>query len=279
MKATLRDAVYGAAVGDALGVPYENAWRGEFECTGMDGYMSHHQPPGTWSDDTSMMLAVCDSIRAKRGKIDPEDMRKRFLAWKDKAQYTPHHRTFDVGTVVSTALVEGVGCKSERSNGNGSLMRIVPLAFTKAADDDIVRASAVTHAHEWSTRACVMYVHIARDLANEVPAEQAVKRNVPSEADIDAHPYERLASIECVPENEIETSGFVVHTLEAALWCLLNTHSYQECVLKAVNLGRDADTTACVAGGLAGIAYGYDAIPPEWIEALCAKHIIEKCLF
>lgn len=185
MTATLKDAVYGAAVGDALGVPYEFGWRGEFECTGMVGYGCHNQPAGTWSDDTSMLIATCDSIRACRGKIDTEDMRKRFLNWTRKGHYTPHGRCFDVGTTV----------------------------------------------------------------------------------------------IKDVPEDEIETSGYVVHTLEAALWCLLHTNSYKECTLKAVNLGRDTDTTACVAGALAGIAYGYESIPAEWIEKLQAKDTIDKTLF
>ncbi len=274
MKRTLRDAVYGAAVGDALGVPYEFGLRGEFECTEMAGWLRHGQPPGTWSDDTSMMLAVCDSIRAKRGKIDVEDQRKRFLKWANLAHYTPHGETFDIGTTVATALSEGIGCQGNLSNGNGSLMRIAPLAFTNATDDEIVASSAITHAHQVSCDACVVYVHIARDLINGTPIHEAVERNALSEP-----PFERLASIANVPEQNISSGGYVIHTLEAALWCLENTSSYAECVLAAVNLGGDTDTTACVAGALAGIAYGIDAIPSEWMDTLCAKQKIEACLF
>ena len=201
-------------------------------------------------------------------------MRKRFLNRTQKGRYTPHGRCFDVGTTVATALYEGVGCKSERSNGNGSLMRIAPLAFTNATDDEIRAASAITHAHEWSTEACVMYTHIAHSLISGSSLEDAIAENI-----ITNPPFERLATINDVPEDEIETSGYVVHTLEAALWCLLHTNSYRECMLKAVNLGRDTDTTACVASALAGIAYGYDSIPAEWIEELQAKDIIDKTLF
>lgn len=118
---TLRDCVYGQAVGDALGVPYEFRARGTFECTGMAGHGSHNQPAGTWSDDTSMALATCDSIRTT-GRVD------------------------------------------ERGNGNGSLMRILPLAFTGATDDEVRAVSAITHAHATSCEACVRMVRVARKL-------------------------------------------------------------------------------------------------------------------
>lgn len=273
-KKLLRAAVYGAAVGDALGVPHEFLWRGEFECTEMIGGGAHGQVAGTWSDDTSMILATCDSIRAKRGRIDIADMRKRFCDWAYKGKYTPDGVCFDIGTATSTALYEGVGCKGERSNGNGSLMRIVPLAFTKATDEQIAAVSAITHAHRISTEACVAYVHIARALAEGSSPEEAILRHAPTN-----HPFERVKGIGQVDVDDIESSGYVVHTLEAALWCLLNTKTYAECVTAAVNLGRDTDTTACVAGALAGIVYGPEAIPPEWMECLRAKDIIERCLF
>lgn len=273
--ASLKDAIYGAAVGDALGVPYEFLARGSFACEGMAGGGAHGQPEGTWSDDTSMLLATCDSIRAKRGRINVKDMRVRFCDWMNKGRYTPHGDCFDIGNATSTALVEGVGCKSERNNGNGSLMRIVPLAFTRATDDEVRAVSAITHAHPISTEACVLFVRVARALISGESVECAVTSGV-----VGAEPpFDRLARIAKVAEDDIESDGYVVHTLEAALWCLLNTTSYEECVVRAVNLGRDTDTTACVAGALAGIAYGYDAIPADWVEALLAKDVIDRCLF
>ncbi len=273
-RGLLRAAVYGAAVGDALGVPYEFLRRGEFECAGMVGGGAHGQVAGTWSDDTSMILATCDSIRAKRGRIDVADMRRRFCDWAHKGRYTPHGVCFDIGNATSTALYEGVGCKGERSNGNGSLMRIVPLAFAGATDEEVAAVSAITHAHRVSTEACVAYVRIARVLADGSSPEEAVRDHAPT-----GHPFERVASVGRLGVNDIESDGYVVHTLEASLWCLLSTGTYAECVTAAVNLGRDSDTTACVAGALAGIVYGLEAIPPEWMECLIAKDLIERCLF
>ncbi len=274
MTASLKDAIYGAAVGDALGVPYEFLDGGTFTCGGMATGGVHSQPAGTWSDDTSMMLATCDSIRAKHGKIDTRDMLERFRDWAYKGNYTPHGFCFDIGNTTSRALDTGKGGKDEWDNGNGSLMRILPLAFTNATDDEIAAVSAITHAHSVSCEACIMYVHIARALREGMPAAQAVASCVGTQP-----PFERLAHIAEVPEDEIKSGGYVVETLEASLWCLLNTENYADCVVRAVNFGHDSDTTACVAGGLAGIVYGYDAIPSEWIDILCSKDIIDACLF
>ena len=132
---TLRDCVYGQAVGDALGVPYEFRARGTFECTGMVGHGSHNQPAGTWSDDTSMALATCDSIRAT-GRVDVRDMRERFVRWYREGAYTVSG-LFDIGGTTADALSSGRGRAGERDNGNGSLMRILPLAFTGATDDEV----------------------------------------------------------------------------------------------------------------------------------------------
>ena len=269
MLAALRDIVYGAAVGDALGVPYEFCGRGSFECEGMDSGGAHGQPAGTFSDDTSMMLATCDSIRANRGRIDCEDMRRRFCEWAFKGEYAVDGVVFDIGSTVSTALFEGHGCAGVRSNGNGSLMRIAPLALTDASDDEVRAVSAITHAHEVSTESCVAYVHVLRDLAAGASVIEAT-------GGVSVFDYEFVPDI---PISEVNSGGYVLHTLDAALWCLANTASYRECVLTAVNLGSDTDTTACVAGALAGARYGCGSIPAEWLEALRGKEIIERCLF
>lgn len=274
MAAMLADAIYGAAVGDALGVPYEFNERGAFECAGMVGGGTYGLPAGTWSDDTSMLLATCDSIRACGGAINVDDMRARFVKWMRQGAYTPFGECFDIGNATATALTEGVGCKGERSNGNGSLMRIVPLAFADADDDDVAAVSAITHAHRISIEACVMFVRIARALCKGASVEEAL-----ADCMMCHEPFECLPYVLELPEDDICSGGYVVHTLEAALWCLANTSTYEDCVLAAVNLGSDTDTTACVAGALAGIVYGKDAIPCEWIDTLQAKDLIEKCLF
>lgn len=270
-KNQLKAVVYGAAVGDALGVPYEFRERDTFECTGMTGGGAHGMPLGTFSDDTSMMLATCDSIRACGG-IDVDDMRKRFKAWLDEGAYTPDGVVFDVGNTTATALRQGHGCDGERSNGNGSLMRIAPLAFTSATDDQIREVSAITHAHPISQEACVAFVHILRDVIRGrcVPFVDRIP---------DGKSFAHLKGIEDTPRAEVRSSGYVVDTLGASLWCALNSWSYEEAVLAAVNLGGDSDTTACVTGALAGIEYGFRNIPDEWIETLRGKDVIESCLF
>ena len=261
-KATLRDAIFGLAVGDALGVPYEFQVRDTFTCTDMVSGGTYGKPAGTWSDDTSMTLATCDSIRENEGLIDEDDIRARFVDWMNTGRYTVDGM-FDIGNTCATALREGRGCTGGRSNGNGSLMRIVPLAFTCATDDDVAAVSAITHAHAMSIDFCQRYVRIARRLA----AGEGLLA------------IEEIAERADVPREQVQSSGFVKHTYDAALWCLANTQSYAECVLAAVNLGSDTDTTAAVAGALAGIAYGEDAIPVNWLKALRGKDLIERTLF
>lgn len=259
---SLRDCVYGQAVGDALGVPFEFRARGTFECRGMVGNGTHGQPAGTWSDDTSMMLAICDSYR-ELGRIDVDDIRAKFLLWYREDAYTCG-RLFDIGAATASALRLGHGLCGERDNGNGSLMRTVPLAFTDATDDEVRAVSAITHAHSTSTEACVRMVHAARELvAGATPREVASGCGV-------------SVGKSC---SEILSGGYVLYTFEAALWCLANTRSYADCVLAAVNLGDDTDTTAAVAGALAGIVYGEGEIPAEWLSLLRGKDVIEECLF
>ena len=262
MTDLLRACVYGEAVGDALGVPFEFRDRGTFECAGMVGHGTYGKPAGTWSDDTSMTLALCDSIR-DCGRIDVDDMRRRFVSWVEEDAYTVDG-TFDVGGTTARALAEGRGLSGERDNGNGSLMRCVPLALAGATDDEVRAVSAITHAHPTSCEACVRMVRIARDLADGVPAARAV----PCAAELAARPV-----------SEVRSGGYVLDTFDAALWCLLTTGSYAECVLAAVNLGSDTDTTAAVAGALAGIASGMEGIPAEWLGALRGRDVIEACLF
>lgn len=257
-----RDCIYGQAVGDALGVPYEFRARGSFTCTGMTDHGTHDQPAGTWSDDTSMALAICDSYR-ELGRIDTDDIRMRFRRWYEEGTYTVDG-LFDAGGTCARAIREGHGMAGGRDNGNGSLMRTLPLAFTPATDEEVRAVSAVTHAHPLSCGLCVGLVHVARCLmAGASPTEAAGE-------------YARLRER---PRHEVRSGGFVRDTFEAALWCLLTTSSYEECVLAAVNLGDDTDTTAAVAGGLAGIAYGEAAIPAGWLATLRGRDVIERCLF
>lgn len=254
LRRTVRDCVYGMAVGDALGVPFEFKPRGSFTCTEMVGYGTHNQPAGTWSDDTSMALALCDSYR-ELGRIDCDDIRERFRAWINTGAYTAGGDVFDYGGATARALRTGRGCTEESSKGNGSLMRCLPMAFMACSLSDIREVSAITHATEDCMKACEKMVGCARDVLHG----GKTGRGGHDEAG--------------------GSSGYVWDTYNATIWCLERTDSYRDCVLAAVNLGDDTDTTACVAGGLAGILYGYDGIPPEWIEALRGKDVIDACLF
>lgn len=266
----LKDAVYGLAVGDALGVPFEFKNRGEFECIDMVGYGTHNQPEGTWSDDTSMTLATCRSIKNK-GKIDIQDIRKEFENWIFNSQYTPFGKVFDCGNTCYYAIHDKKGCDDVWSNGNGSLMRIIPLAFVDGISDEIIKeVSAITHAHDIAKNICVQYVKIAINLLNGLDLKESIQKDVSNNF---------LELVLDSREDEIISGGYVADSFKAALWCLLNTNNYKNCVLKAVNLGDDTDTTAAVAGGLAGIIYGYDNIPDSWINKLQRKDLIEECLF
>ena len=273
MEERLKSAIYGFAVADALGVPYEFRQRGTFECTDMIGYGTWHQPKGTWSDDTSMTLATCKSIKVNK-KIVLEDILERFKQWYRKGDYTAHNEMFDIGGTTRRALISGEPGRDIISNGNGSLMRILPLAFIDCTNEEIKAVSSLTHAHELSKTACVIYVTIAKRMLQGYDIK-AILLNL----NIYLKEFSRLPFIYTYTKDEIKSSGYVVDTLEAALWCLTTTYSYKECVLKAVNLGEDTDTVAAIAGGLAGIKYGYDAIPKEWIDKLANKELIEKCLF
>ena len=257
----LRDAIYGVAVGDALGVPYEFRERGTFRCEGMIGYEAHWQPAGTWSDDTALTLATCASIKVCSA-INTADILERFREWYNDGEYAIDNRIFDIGGTTKIALFSGEGRTSFYSNGNGSLMRIAPLAYTDASDDEIRAVSAITHAHEISTETCVKYVRLLRRVREDAQTVLA-----------------ELRSEELPEVYEGSSHGYVLDTYRAALWCFATSGSYRECVLKAVNLGHDADTTAAVAGALAGECYGYGSIPEEWLEALRGKDIIERCLF
>ena len=270
MKQHLKAAVYGFAIGDALGVPFEFKNRDSFHCSGMIGGGTWSEPEGTWSDDTSMLLATLASIQSCGGKIDPDDMMQRFCDWYENAAYSCNGSVFDIGMTTRTALkkyMDGVpsflcGASDERSNGNGSLMRILPLAFTDADDEQINAVSSLTHAHDISKLCCRQYISEARLLMRTGDISE-----------------EWITRMRKMPKERVRSTGFVVDTLSAAMWCLVNTDSYADAVLTAVNLGGDTDTIAAVTGGLAGIRYGFEEIPEEWIDKLRNKRELDAYLF
>lgn len=277
---TLRDGLYGLAVGDALGVPVEFYERGTYKVTRMEGYGSWDQPPGTFSDDTSMTLATAYAIKEKKS-IDLEAIMENFIAWLKDGKFTPDNNCFDMGrttakaieTYIETGSLEKSAQVDQRSNGNGSLMRILPLIFTNASEDEIAKVSALTHGHEISIEGCLIYVHIGREILKGRELKDILKDLKVSQT------YKRLKILDQLEESDIKSTGYVVYSLEASLWCLLKSSSYEEALLKAVNLGGDTDTIGAISGGLAGLIYGYESIPKDWIEALRAKDLIEGAIF
>lgn len=289
--------LWGSVVGDALGVPVEFRKRDEIEhspVTDMRGHGTHNQPPGTWSDDSSLLICSVDSLT--RHEFDLDDMGKRFLAWYREEMWTPHGCVFDIGVTTAHALsriatgvrAEVAGSAEQFSNGNGSLMRIIPVSLrfahepTKQLLDRVHWASAITHRHRRSQMACGFFALMVRALLEGRVVQDAFAQTVRDfrafyEADascaVELEYFQLLLAGDLAerPGREIDSSGYVVHTLTASIWCLLTTGSYHECVLKAVNLGGDTDTTGCVAGGLAGVAYGVQSIPTEWISGLARR--------
>lgn len=300
------DGTIGLVVGDALGVPVEFKTRKEIEknpITSMREYGTHNQPMGVWSDDTSLTLALLDSIIQCK-TVNYIDIMDKFSSWLLYGEYTALGEVFDVGNATSKAImnyghgVEPIECGgvSECENGNGSLMRILPLAFYLCNHEEldfydqmflIHNVSSLTHRHVISLMGCGIYTMVAKNLISERRfLKESIRDGIQKAFDFydrlpeynAIHCYDRLRSLDQfqkLPDNQIYSSGYVVHTLEAAIWCLLNTMSYKQCVLKAVNLGDDTDTVGAVTGGLAGIYYGAESIPKEWTDVIVKREYIK----
>ena len=310
-------AILGLIVGDALGVPAEFKSRANMKenpVTDMIGYGTHNQPAGTWSDDSSMVIATIEWLgEIQDNQPDYALLMDKFSNWLMYGDYTPYGEVFDCGISTSRAIInygkgmEPLECggKSEWENGNGSLMRILPAALYWAkglATDDmedkefIYNLSALTHGHLRSKMGCLIYSKLIADLLCN-PAQnkmEIVEKSIDickkyfdslddEEVTAEKEKYARLWNVPAfisLGEDDIKSSGYVVDTLEAAIWCFLNTDNYKDCVLKAVNLGEDTDTVGAVAGGLAGLYYGMEAIPEDWIDLLPKKdwivELIEK---
>lgn len=273
MENRLKAAVYGFAVGDTLGVPYEFLKRGEF-------LFQEKEIRGIWSDDTAMTLATCDSIR-KKGKIDLFNMMESFENWLYYGAYTPDGKAYGVGNTTRKAVdlfhrgekLENCGQRGERDNGNGALMRILPLAFLDTSEEDIDHVSSLTHNHEISKEGCRIYIQIAKGLLKGKDLKEILKDLKPGKY------YKRIPELKDLSEEGIRSSGYVVDTLEAVLWCLIHTNNYSDCILKSINLGGDTDTIAAISGGLAAIQYGMESIPKHWLERIERKDILESCLW
>lgn len=295
-KERVEGGILGLLIGDALGVPYEFhdpsnlPPREALELDPPPAFRRSHAgvPPGTWSDDGAQALALLASL-LDRGTLDVEDLGRRFVAWWAKGDYAVDARPFDIGNQTGDALLqleagvpaEQAGGRGERDNGNGSLMRVLPLALWHRGTDaelvrDAHRQSRVTHGHPRSEAACGLYCLWARAILEERPDPfgDAVKRARAVHGTMDVHAAELERLLRPYP---FRGSGYVVDTLHSARHAL-EQPTYERVVREAVALGLDTDTTAAVAGGLAGLRHGVQGIPERWRTALRGREILDPLL-
>ena len=302
MENIVKAGIFGVCIGDALGVPVEFKSREtlkRFPVENMQEFGSWNQPKGTWSDDSSLTLCIAEELTKS---YDLEKIGQSFVKWNKFGHWTAHGRLFDIGGTTRHSiarLIKGESARFsgnifEEDNGNGSLMRTLPLAFYLKDEENIEKlyqvvkeVSSITHGHFRSVFACFIYVIFAIELIKGKSKKEAYYHTKivslkfaenqgfnPKEVQL----FDRVlkSDISEYDEDTISSGGYVLHSLEASLWCFLNSESYSEAVLKAVNLGEDTDTTGAITGGIAGIYYGFENIPKEWISVLARKEDIGK---
>lgn len=301
MNEKMKSGIIGFAVGDALGVPVEFLNRDLLQrhpLKEMIGYGSHKVPEGTWSDDTSLMIAAMDSIK-ENGDVDFDDIMYKFTEWVNYAKYTAADELFDIGISTSKAIsnfkrgkkATNCGTKGINENGNGSLMRILPfvyyLKFSNYSEEEktilINQASALTHAHEISQLGCKIYADYVTLLLDGVDKIKAL--DLLKEIDYNKYysndsvkVYQRIlkGDLKSLDIDQIRSSGYVVDSLEASLWCTVKNDTYEDAVVAAVNLGEDTDTIGAITGSLNGIIYGKKNIPERWLNKLRKKEYLEE---
>lgn len=295
----IKGGIFGAVLGDAVGVPVEfsrRIQRKQDPVREMRAYGTYNQPAGTWSDDSSMLLCLVESITEG---FSLERLADKFIKYAYQGYMTPHGELFDIGNTVSDAIermkigisVKNCGGKNENDNGNGSLMRILPLAFylkdkpTEQRIKTIEDVSALTHAHPRSKLACIIYIQTAIELLNGKDKNEAyisavnfVKTNLEKSYHTEFINFKDIlnGTIAGRSEDSIKSGGYVADSLEAALWCFLNEENYSDCIFRAVNLGDDTDSTACIAGGLSGIYYGFKSIDNSMIQKLARLDMLNS---
>lgn len=265
----INDIIYGFIIGDATGVPFEFEQRDEFYCDKMVGCNedSFHQVPiGTWSDDTSLMLCIMDALSQKKNMVF-DKYKENCVNWLYEGKFTADNSyPFDIGGSCRLGIIElktgEKNYKADRvdSNGNGGLMRILPVAFLELDDEDIMEYiklfNACSHNHIISHVGCLIYVKIIKSLLNGKKIEEALDElNMNEEYILDN--YRRIwdKSILNADRKNIRSTGYVVDTLEAAIWSLANSNNYEEAIFNAVNLGEDTDTIAAITGAMAACIY------------------------
>lgn len=296
-----KNILLGTVIGDALGLPVQFLDReviAKNPVTTMVGYGQFDVPAGTWSDDSSLSLCLAESLC---NGYDLNDISNNFIKWMFEGYWTPFNKAFDIGNTTYFAIVNlrnGIsphlaGMDRERDNGNGSLMRILPLVpyIINMEEEDRFRiigeVSSLTHRHPRSILACIFLCKFAIQylVTKEIPTafaytQKEIKYLLTQEKfKNECSHFDRLVNLTYeqfrnIAENDIKSTGYVIDTLEASLWSVFNHDSFKDSVLCAVNLGYDADTVGAITGALAGIIYGHDSIPEEWLNVLARKEDI-----
>ncbi|MGP1434830.1 MAG: ADP-ribosylglycohydrolase family protein [Catonella sp.] len=302
-KGTIFSGIFGFIVGDAVGVPVEFSTREERKIDPvkeMRAYGTYHQPYGTWSDDTSLTLCLLENI-TEGYYLD--GLSEKFIKYYTEGYLTPYGKLFDIGNSTRLSIEKMLkgenpiecGGNTEMDNGNGSLMRVLPLAYYLKETPPMEKikiiedVSSLTHAHNRSKLACIIYVEYAINLIKGNSKSDAYRQTINfidkycyKDYNEEMNNYKRIldGNIAIYKQDEIKSTGYVVDTLEASLWAFITTDNYKEAVLKGINLGEDTDTIAAIIGGLAGIFYGISSIPDTWLQSLARKRdiyeIVEK---
>ncbi len=298
MVSRARGCLIGLAVGDALGAAVEFRPPGSFDpVVDYRAGGPHGLAPGEWTDDTSMALALADSL-AEAG-WDLNDQAARYVDWYRNGRYSVNDRCFDIGNQTSAALHRFMVTKDaatssstgERSSGNGSIMRLAPVVIHHrnhfpadlATLLDRAEASSIpTHASPICRSACRYFGLVLAGLMAGAPRQEVL---APDWRYLDrlGPVHDTLAhviagSFRTRKPPQIQGGGYVIHSLEAALWAFHDAADFREAVLRAVNLGDDADTTGAVCGQLAGAFWGEEGIPQEWRDGLARFEMIEAAL-
>ena len=285
-------AIIGHAVGDAMGFPTEFSKREELLQSPVIESPDVGQPTGSWSDDTAMEIATIDSFIQKK-YFDYKDIMDKWVKWISKSEYTPTGVAFDIGRTCLKAIKKycngtaplQCGSTSINENGNGSLMRILPVAlyaYSKKLDDTSIHkltneVSSLTHAHEVSRLGCYIYVQFIICLLKGNTKQEAYKHiqdlDYRSFSIDSINHYARILNnqIEFQILDNIKSTGYIVDTLESAMWIFMNAQHYKEAIIASTNIGGDTDTIGAIVGSMAGIYYGFEDIPSSWLDKLQRK--------
>ena len=308
--------IMGAVTGDAFGSPAQFRDRSDFvdnPITEMEYCECFEMPAGSWTDDSSLAIATLDSLIKENG-YSLDEIAKNFVRWLEFGEFTPFGQAYDIGRGCYKGInnylwskdAKTSGGNGENDNGNGSLMRIMPMCLYAyelqkrvCTSDNVViqmihEVSGITHRHLRAQMACGLYFYMVRSILDNKSFDKGlnIQQCLQQGIDVGLKYYGQdirnlseityfgrlfhLDELKSQESDDIRTSGYVIDTIEAVVYNLITTDSYENCLIQAVNMGGDTDTVGAIAGGLAGLYYGYEAIPDRWISKLQRREYIEE---